>query len=104
MENTVTFSQMTLDRIKNECRPVDVEERFCFSLDEMYGHESFFQNLNLLPSVCLKESDPIAFDQGVNDYAGTDDDLIEIDGEYYTRDDVESVKADILSEIENSIG
>lgn len=100
----VSFSQMFLDHIKSECRPVHVEERFASSIDEMYEHESFFQNLNLTPSRVLKECDPVAYDQGVNDYAGCDENLIEIDGEYYTRDDVQSVKEEILSEIENSVG
>ena len=104
METAITFSQMVLDRIKSQCNPVNVEERFADSLDEMYGHESFFQNLNLLPSRVLKECDSIAFDQGVNDYAGCDEDLVEIDGEYYSREEVQSVKDDMVLEIENSIG
>ena len=104
METATTFSQMVLERIKSECHPVDVQERFADSLNEMYEHESFFQNLNLMPSRVLKECDPIAFDQGVNDYAGCDEDLIEIDGEYYSREEVQSVKDDIVAEIENSIG
>lgn len=98
---TTTMQQLVIDRIKSECRPVDVEERFAYSLDEMYEHESFFQNLNLSPSRVLKECDPTAFDQGVNDYAGSDEDLIEIDGEYYSREEVEDVKQTIISEVEN---
>lgn len=104
METTASFAEMVIARIKNECNTVDVEERFASSIDEMYEHESFFQNMHLTPSRVLKECDPIAYDQGVNDYAGCDEDLIEIDGEYYTRDDVQSVKEEILSEIENSVG
>ena len=104
METTTSFAQMVIDRIKNECNTVDVEERFASSIDDVYEHELFFQNMHLTPSRVLKECDPIAYSQGINDYADTDEDLIEIDGEYYTREDVESVKADILSEIENSIG
>jgi len=98
---TTTMQQLVVDRIKSECRIVDVEERFAYSLDEMYENESFFQNLNLSPSRVLKECDPIAFDQGVNDYAGNDEDLIDIDGEYYSREDVEDVKQTIISEVEN---
>jgi len=96
----VSFYEMFLDHIKSKCSPVHVEERFAFSLDEMYGHESFFQNLNLTPSRVLKECDPIAFNQGVNDYAGFVGNLIEIDGEHYSRDDIERVKNEIVSEIE----
>jgi hypothetical protein len=37
----------------------------------------------------------------VSDYAGSDEDLIELDGEYYSREDVEDVKQTIISEVEN---
>lgn len=98
---TLSFSQMVVDRIKQDCHPVDTEERFVDMFNELYEHESFFQNMHLSPARVLKECDPIAFSQGVNDYNDSDEDLIEIDGEYYSRDEVEEVKQQLIAEIEN---
>jgi hypothetical protein len=98
---TLSFAQMVVDRIKQDCRLVDTEERFAYSFDELYGNESFFENTHLSPARVLKECDPIAFSQAVNDYSDTDDTLIDIDGEYYNRDDVEEVKQQLIAEIEN---
>lgn len=37
----------------------------------------------------LKSVDPVAYSCGFADYIGTDEDLVEIEGEYYRADDLE---------------
>jgi hypothetical protein len=101
MESTKTVIRtLVCQRILQEARPVLVTERYDFMLDEMYGAETFFQNMNIRPSTAIKECDPTAYRCGLNDYCDTDETLIYIDGEYYSRDDIQTIKDEICEEVQ----
>jgi hypothetical protein len=87
--------------IKNECRPVDIKARFVDYLDDSWGDDSFLQQFHLTASRVIEECDPTMFNQELLNFTDSCDDLIEIDGQYYDRDAVESVKADLIQEIES---
>jgi hypothetical protein len=101
MESTKTAVQsFVFERIRNECRPVDINEKYDAALDDSYQHDDFFQRMHILPSRALKELDPTAYQCGLNDYVDYDEGIIYIDGEYYNRDDVQEVKDAIIAEVE----
>lgn len=101
METSKTNIQaMVFERIRAECSPVDVSDIYDSMLDDTYQHESFFQNTHILPSKALKECDPIAYQTGLNDYVDCDESLTYIDGEYYSRHDVQEIKDAIIAEVE----
>ena len=99
----ITSDEMLVDALINKTvaarlTPVDVEERFCEMLDK--GDPVRIGGLEYTPSRVLKAIDPIAFRCGVGDMAGTDDRIVEVEGEYYDAEDVSAIRDEIETEME----
>lgn len=102
-EEKLTIIDKMLAHVVSECREVDREERFDQMLDECYSFEKVggpFSHMS--PSRVLKEVDPIAYRCGVNDYEDSDN-LIEINGDYYEKDDVEAAREEFIEELESEV-
>ena len=90
-------------RVKEELKPIDLEELYRDMIDECEPVVKV-GGLSFTPSRIIEELDPIAFSCGVNDYA---DSLIGetiseemIDGEYYKLDEVNDIRDEIESELD----
>jgi len=89
-------------RAKEELKPIDLEELYREVLDECEPVVKV-AGLSFCASRIIEELDPIAFRCGVNDYA---DSLIgetisdEIDGEHYNLDEVNDIRDEIESELD----
>jgi hypothetical protein len=89
-------------RVKEDLKPIDLEELYRDMIDEC---EPVVRvgGLSFTPSRIIEELDPTAFRCGVSDYA---DSLIgetlseEIDGEYYNLDEVNDIRDEIESELD----
>ena len=94
------MNQKTIDRIKSELDPIDIEQRHREMLDECYP-EVKIGYLTFSPSQIVEECDPTGFRCGAVDYA---DSLVsdrqisdEIDGEHYDYREV----GNIIEEVED---
>jgi hypothetical protein len=89
-------------RVKEDLKPIDLEELYRDMLDECEPVVKV-AGLSFTPSRIIEELDPTAFRCGVSDYA---DSLIgetlseEIDGEYYNLDEVNDIRDEIESELD----
>jgi hypothetical protein len=89
-------------RVKENLKPIDLEELYRDMIDECEPVVKV-GGLSFTPSRIIEELDPIAFRCGVSDYA---DSLIgetlsdEIDGEYYNLDEVNDIRDEIESELD----
>jgi hypothetical protein len=89
-------------QVKENLKPIDLEELYRDMIDE-YEPVVKVAGLSFTPSRIIEELDPTAFRCGVNDYA---DSLIgetlseEIDGEYYNLDEVNDIRDEIESELD----
>ncbi len=98
-QKTALIDRLTR-HIIDECKSVDVEERYCSMIDECYSFEKVggpFESMT--PSRVLKEVDPIAYRCGLGDYGDSDDNLVEIGDDYYEIDEVETAKEGFLNEL-----
>ena len=88
-------------RVKEELKPIDLEELYREMLDECEPVE--VAGLSFCASRIIEELDPIAFRCGVSDYA---DSLIgetissEINGDHYNLDEVNEIRDEIESELD----
>jgi hypothetical protein len=89
-------------RVKEDLKPIDLEELYRDMIDECEPVVKV-GGLSFTPSRIIEELDPTAFSCGVSDYA---DSLIgetlsdEIDGEYYKLDEVNDIRDEIESELD----
>lgn len=89
-------------RVKEDLKPIDLEELYRDMIDECEPVVKVC-GLSFTPSRIIEELDPTAFRCGVSDYA---DSLIgetlseEIDGEYYNLDEVNDIRDEIESELD----
>lgn len=89
-------------RVKENLKPIDLEELYRNMIDECEPVVKV-GGLSFTPSRIIEELDPTAFRCGVSDYA---DSLIgetiseEIDGEYYNLDEVNDIRDEIESELD----
>jgi hypothetical protein len=97
------MNKKTIDRIKAELTPVDLEQRYRDMLDECYP-EVDAGGLTFAVSRVIEELDPTAFRCGAVDYA---DSLVsdrtisdEIDGEHYDYEEVGEIIAEVEDEEE----
>jgi hypothetical protein len=100
MENVLSLSQMVFDRIVRTAEPINLEDRYCEMLDENYSSSSFCNDFDLTPSKVLKEVDLTAYDQGLCNFGYSCEDLLEIEGKWYEREEVLRIKAEIIEEID----
>jgi hypothetical protein len=90
------------ERVKKELKAIDLEELYREMLDDCEPVVKV-AGLSFTPSRIIEELDPTAFRCGVSDYA---DSLIgetlsdEIDGEYYNLDEVNDIRDEIESELD----
>jgi hypothetical protein len=96
----VKYTQSQIDTIQSSLDPIPyrtLEE----SYDDLLNGDGFVSiaGYNYLPSVALYAVDRIAYNQGFCDYLGTDDNLVEIDGEYYRLDEIEALIESLLEEV-----
>lgn len=91
---------MTLEQEDNReqyvidhCDTVDGEQLFRGMIDECQDPVCI-GSIEFTPSRVLEELDLIAFRCGVSDYMDSDEQFVEIDGEYYLQIDVDSAEAD----------
>lgn len=95
--------QKLLSHVTSECKAIDREARFDEMLDECYSFDSVggpFAPMS--PSSVLKECDPTAYRCGVNDYADGER-WVEIDGEYYDKDEVDAAREEIVDEMQMEV-
>jgi hypothetical protein len=97
------MKQKIIDRIKAELTPVDLEQRYRDTLDEIYP-EVKIGCARYWPSKIVEELSPTDFRCGVVDYA---DSLVsdrtisdEIDGEHYDYEEVGEIIAEVEDEEE----
>lgn len=86
-----------------EVGTVNLDEMYSNMLDDVFSFESvggIFANMS--PAAVLRECDPTAYRCGRVDYEDSLD-LVEIGGNYYSRDDAEKFKEDFLSELEDEL-
>lgn len=100
VEINITFHDSIRAIIKDRCKPVDVRSRFVDMLDDSWAENDFLRTFHLTASNVIEECDPTMFQQELLNFTDSCDDLIEIDEEYYDREDVEAVKADLINDIE----
>ena len=101
VELSTMFHDTILSIIKDRCKPVEVSTRFREMLDDSWAENDFLRTFHLTPSTVIEECDPTMFRQELLNYIDSCDELIDIDGEYYNRDDVEEVKQQLIAEIES---
>jgi predicted ribosome quality control (RQC) complex YloA/Tae2 family protein len=85
--------------IAAECKPVDLEQRYRNTLDEVCGEISV-GNLTFSASRIVEELDPTAFRCGVAD---SSDGFTEIDGSYYDTDELDRAKQAFIEERETEL-
>lgn len=84
-------------RLEDFYSSVDIEDDYQEMLDETGTVE--IGGLTYTPSDVLLEIDPTAYRVGLADYEGTRDDLVEVNGDYYTQEDYDEVENEIDDEI-----
>lgn len=99
---TTTITTL-IEKIQDECTPVDREAAFDAMLDDCYSFEKVGGPFAYMsPSRVLKEVDPVAYRCGVNDYADSEE-WLEIAGDYYRSDEVENVRDAFISDLESEV-
>lgn len=101
VELSTTFHDSIRSIIKDSCKPVDIRARFAEMLDDSWADNDFLRTFHLTASTVIEQCDPTMFQQELLNFTDSCDDLIEIDEEYYYRQAVEEVKADLINDIVN---
>lgn len=98
-----TTENNLISYVTSECATIDREELFDAMLDDCYSFDKVGGPFACMsPSSVLKECDPIAYRCGVNDYADGEG-WVEIDGDYYLGDEVESARGEFVSDLESEV-
>lgn len=91
------------ERIRDNCKAVDVEAAYCDSLDESYSFEKVGGPFaHMLPSRVLKDHDPIAYRCGLVDYQDVLE-VVEIGSDYYQQDDCEKQRDELVDELDSQL-
>lgn len=91
------LEQLIVDKLK----AIDVDSRYDDMLDDIYP-DCTVAGMSFATSRALKELDPTAYRCGLGDYI-SEENFVEINGEYYDGDECETVKDDLVSETESRI-
>jgi hypothetical protein len=88
-------------RPKIDAKPINIEERLYETLNDVYP-EVEIAGLTFLPGDIVKQLDPVAFRvMAADEYSFLlEEDCIEIDGELYNQDDVETYGINLNKEEE----
>jgi hypothetical protein len=84
-----------------ELEAIDVDSRYSDMLDDIYPGCTI-AGMSFNTSNALKELDPTAYRCGLADWI-SEEDFVEINNEYYDGDECDSVKDDLVSEIDSQI-
>ena len=76
--------------IKEHCEFMDAETEYEETLNQCYETVKV-GCCEWEPGYVLKELDPVSFRCGVSDYLADDDQFVEVDGEHYRVDDIETM-------------
>lgn len=87
-----------LAQITENLTPLDTEELYCNMLDECYP-DCEIAGMKFTTSRALRELDPTAYRCGENDYIDSLS-LIEISGDYYEQDAVETERDSLVTDLE----
>ena len=90
-----------LAQITDNLTPLDTEELYADMLDDCYG-ECEIAGMKFTTSRALKELDPTAFMCGESDYIDSLS-LIEISGDYYEQDAVETERDSLVTDLEMEV-
>jgi hypothetical protein len=101
----MSYNAKQLDLIVQELRPEfserDLKERYDDMLDECYGDIKIC-GYEYYASNAFKCVDPIAYACGFSDYESSIlDDYLEIDGDYYRRDDIDKLMEDDDNDVQD---
>lgn len=90
-----------LKQISDNLTPLDTEELYANMLDEVYP-DCEIAGMTFQTSRALKELDPTAFRCGMVDYIDSLS-LIEIQGDYYEQDAVETERDSLVDDLESEL-
>lgn len=90
-----------LKQITDNLTPLDTEELYVNMLDEVYP-DCEIAGMTFQTSRALKELDPTAFRCGMVDYIDSLS-LIEIQGDYYEQDAVETERDSLVDDLESEL-
>ena len=92
-----------IDRIESNCEALDVDDLYDQMLDEVYSFAGVGGPFDYMqPSKVLKEMDPTAYRCGRNDWVDGED-FTEVKGCEYRDSDIEEVREELLSELEDEL-
>lgn len=97
------LTEKQIERIEQDCSPVDTDEMYDDMLDECCG-PVHIGALEYGAAYALKELDPTAYRCGKVDYLDgetRDGGLCEVNGEYYQEADVQEVLEELADEDED---
>jgi hypothetical protein len=89
----MNYTKEQIERIKEELNIItehELEDSYRTILDDIYTSVNIC-GYEYSPSDALASTDPIAFRCGFADYLGTEERLIEIDGNYYNTEEVDDL-------------
>ena len=92
-------------QLKQDAKPFNMDSAYREMLDDCYSFKSVggpFEHMS--PSHVLEEMDPTWYRCGLNDYAdGVRDEYSEVDGEYYSNEDIEEARGEVVEDLEISL-
>ena len=106
MQTLKELKQSWNDRVVANCQAFSMEESYDEMLNGCYSFKSVGGPFgHMKPASVLEEMDPTAYRCGLNDYADSmRDTAVELsNGDYYTVDDCNEVKAEIETELESEL-
>lgn len=92
-----------VSHVTSECPEVDMEERFCRTIDEIYSFKDVGGPFAYMtPSDVLREMSPTDFRMGVADQSDREN-VYEIGNAYYDADKVEDARMEFLMELSRDL-
>lgn len=86
----INGNEYQISDIVENLTPIDTEEKYNEMLDEVYGDVQV-AGYSYSTSRALKELDPIAYNVGLSDWLGSNEDMVEVGGEWYWIHEIEKL-------------
>ena len=80
---------------------IDTEARYQAWLRECYGSTVEICGQSYDVAYALREVDPTAYDVGMSDWLGTDESIVEFEGDYYDAEEFQDAVEERISELED---